>query len=75
MNFTWARIAILLLQIVDKLTDYLREQRYTDQGYDKAIAELNAKILRKSQYAKEALDNISSLSDADVDERLRKLEP
>lgn len=71
----WAKIALLLLQVADKIISYLQERKLINQGYDKAIAENAANILRKSQYAKEIMANIDGLSGDAVDKLLRDLEP
>lgn len=72
---TYAKVVLIVLQIIGKLLDKWRAQGLINQGYDKAIAEQNALMLRKSQYAKKIMEHTSSLNDAGVDNFLRELEP
>lgn len=72
---TWAKIALLLLQLADKLFDWLQAQKYRDEGFQKAMAEHAAAILRKSEYAKEVMARVSNLDAAATDKLLRDLEP
>lgn len=72
---TYAKIALTLLQLVEWLVNYLQKQKYYDEGYDKAVAEINAKMLRKSEYAKKLAEHFSSMPADAVDDFLRELEP
>lgn len=73
--FAWAQIALLLLQLANKLFDWLQAQKYRDEGFQKAMAESAAEILRKSDYAKEVMARVSNLDAAATDKLLRDLEP
>lgn len=72
---TWARIALLALQLANKLFDFLQAQKYRDEGFQKAMALEAAEILRKSTYAKEVMARVSNLDAAATDKLLRDLEP
>ena len=72
---TAAKVALLLLKWADMLFDYLRAQKYRDEGFQKAMAEHAAAILRKSDYAKEVMARVSDLDAAGTDKLLRDLEP
>lgn len=73
--FTYAKIALILLQLANKLFDWLQAQKYRDEGFQKAMAEEAAAILRKSNYAREVMARVSNLDAAGTDKLLRDLEP
>lgn len=72
---TYAKIILVVLQLIDRIVDYLRDNKLIDEGYDKAIAETSASILRKSAYAKSVMETISGLSADDTDKLLQSMEP
>lgn len=72
---TIASIVLVLLKLADKFTDYLQAKKYRDEGYEKAVAEYNEAMLRKSNYAKAVQEHVNSLPDSVVDQQLRELEP
>ena len=69
------KIALIVLQILEKLFENWQDKKLIDETTSKLIAESNARMLGKSQHAKQALVDIGLLSDDAVDERLRGLEP
>ena len=73
--FDWIKIALLLLDIVDKLVNWAREQNLINQGRDQEIARATAAILAKTEYAKNVRAKIASMDDKAVDDALRDLEP
>ena len=75
MAFSWGAFILAVLQFVNKLFSGLQERRMIDAGYDKAIAENAAQILKSSMYAKQVMANINALSDDDTDKLLQSLEP
>lgn len=72
---TIAKIVLILLQLADKLSDILLAKKYRDEGYEKAKAEYNAKMLAKSEYAKKLAEHFSGLDADAVDDFLHELEP
>lgn len=72
---SWLTLAIALLQLVNKLIDWGRAQADYDKALDRQIAEQSAAILAKSEFGNAVLKKISAMSDADVDDLLRQLEP
>lgn len=72
---TWSLIILAALQVVNYILGRLQSQKEFDAGYNKAIAEEAAKILKSNQYAKQAMANINSLSADDTDKLLQQLEP
>ena len=75
MTFSWGALVLTLLQVANKIFAYLQQDKLIDAGYDKAIAENAAQILKNSAYAKQVMSNINALSDDDTDKLLRDLEP
>lgn len=73
--FDWIKIALLLLDIVDKIVNWTREQNMINQGRDEEIARATAAILSKTEYAKNVRAKIASMDDKAVDAALRDLEP
>lgn len=71
----YANIILALLSLASKLFDWFQQQKWIKEGEDRAIAAATAEILRKSNYAKAALDEMSHRTDAELDDFLRNLEP
>lgn len=72
---TIAKIVLILLRLADKLYDSLLARKYRNEGEQKAIAELNAKMIQKNEYAKKVLESISGLDANATNDFLRELEP
>ena len=73
--FDWVKIALLALDIVDKLVNWARSQNLINQGRDEEIARATAAILAKTEYAKNVRAKIAAMDDKAVDAALRDLEP
>ncbi len=71
----WVKLAILIMQIVDKILDTVGEERLIKLGYDRAIADQSAAILKKTKAGKAILERVNAMSDAEVAAGLRGLEP
>lgn len=74
MTFSWGALILAVLQFAVKLYSGLQDKKLIDAGYDKAIAESAAQILKNNTYAKQVMANITAMSDSDVDNVLRQLE-
>lgn len=72
---TWLSLALALLKLVNSIILWARERELISEGYDKAIAEQAAAILKKTEAGKAILERVNALSDDDVDAELRGLEP
>lgn len=68
-------MALVILQVVNRLLDWGREQRDLTAGEQKAIAAAGQEVMRKSEVGREILARVESLSDDDLDRGLRDLEP
>lgn len=71
--FSWISLILTALELINKITDYAIKQKYISEGEAIAVAKSQAEILRKSQYAKQALAEFTGKSDSDVDDFLRGL--
>lgn len=72
---SWIGVILAVIQLVNKLLSYGQQQKWIREGEDRAVAKALAEVLRKTEYAKQALAEFTGKSDADVDDFLRSLEP
>lgn len=72
---SWVSLILAVLQLANKLLEYGQQQKWIAVGRDEEIARSTAEILRKTNYAKAALQEFAGKSDSDVDDFLRSLEP
>lgn len=72
---TYVKLALAILSFVNSLIDWARKQGYVNEGYDKAIAEHTAAILKKTNHANKVMAEITRLNEDDVDSLLHSLEP
>ena len=72
---TWVSVILTLLKLADTLFSYFQQQKWISEGEAIAVAKASAEIMRKSNYAKQALEEFSAKSDSDIDDFLRNLEP
>ena len=70
----WISLALVLLRIADNIFSWVRARQEIDAGVDQEIAKASASILSKTQSAKKVMEEISGLSETDVDKVLRGLE-
>jgi hypothetical protein len=73
--FTWAEIILAALKLINAIMGAVNQDKWTQAGYDKAIAEISTEILRKTSVGKAMLEKVNAMSDADVDAEFRGLEP
>jgi len=69
----WLKIILAGLSLIDKITDWALQRKYINEGQMIQIAKAQAEILRKSDYAKQALAEFTRRSESDVDDFLRGL--
>jgi Zn-dependent oligopeptidase len=72
---SWVSIILGLLKLANVIFQWAQEQKWINEGEAKAIAKSSAEILRKTNYAKQALEDATAKSDSELDEFLRDLEP
>lgn len=68
-------IILAVLEGVTRFIGWVQDRQKIDEGERIQIAKAAVEILRKSGYAKRALEEASALSDAELDQRLRDFEP
>jgi hypothetical protein len=73
--FTWAALALALLQVVNSIMALVNTEQAQQAGSDAEIAKVSASILAKTAAGKAILEKVNALSDSDVDAQLRGLEP
>lgn len=68
---SWIKAALLLLQIVRQIMDYLERSAAVQEGERRQVAQQLAAIAAAAQIAKETQEEISRLTDAEIDDALR----
>lgn len=71
---SWLKLIVSVLQIGEMLLDWSIKQGYIKEGETREIGKQSAKILLKTQFAKEVRIEVSRLGDAELDDVLRNLE-
>ena len=71
----YVKIILALLQIVEAILDWSKEKRLKQDGADEEIAKATARILQKTAFSKKALGEAAGMSESDILDYLRKLEP
>ena len=72
---TWAQIALALLKLTNWIVSALDREQFIKQGYDSAVAKEAEEILKMTSAGKAILDKVNRMSDDEVDDALRGLEP
>lgn len=72
---SWIEIILLVLKIIDWSLGRVDQSKWIKAGYDKAIAETSAAILKKTAAGRAMMEKVNAMSDAEVDDTLRGLEP
>lgn len=66
----WLKAALLLLQVVKTIMDYLERQAAINEGERREVAKQLAAVAAAAQIAKETQDEIAKLSPSQVDDAL-----
>lgn len=72
---SWVSLALALLKLVNGIMTWARERELISEGYDRAIAEETQSILIKTAAGKAIMEKVNAMSDKEVDDGLRGLEP
>lgn len=72
---SWVSLALTLLKVVSQIMTWARERELISEGYDKAIAETAQSIMLKTDTGKKIMEKVNAMSDQEVDDGLRGLEP
>ena len=75
MIFTWARLALALIQTANNIMRYVDRAQAVKAGTDAEIAKASAAILMKTEAAKQIMTEVTAMTDEQVDETLKRLEP
>lgn len=73
--FTWAEIVLLFLKLANAIMGEIGDARQFKAGADAEIAKISAAIMRKTAAGKAIMEKVDAMSDAEVDDGLRGLEP
>lgn len=73
--FSWIELAITLLKVVNAIINWAHDRRMIDEGRRQAILEASTAIGLKVATRKQIMEHIDGLTDAQVDDELRDLEP
>ena len=71
----WLSLAVALLKLTNLILDLVRTGKAVQSGKDAEIAKEAAAILSKTQTAKEIMQQVTGLTEAQVDATLKSLEP
>jgi len=71
----WGKIILLLLQMAHSLLELAEKNKWISEGEQRAIAASSLEVARKVSIGKKILEEVSGLSDQQVDDALRALEP
>ena len=72
---TWASLVLAVLKAAITIMNYFDREAMIKSGYDKAFAEAGQEIMRKTAAGKAILEKVNAMSDGEVDDALRGLEP
>jgi hypothetical protein len=73
--FSWIELAILLLQLTNKLVNWLHDRGMIDEGRRQVIAEYGLKIAAKVEARDKIRKRVDAMDEAEVDKELGDLEP
>lgn len=73
MFFDWVQLAILALQLINKLVNWLHDRKMIDEGRRQVIAELAANIGEKVKVRDEIRKQVDAMSEEEVDRDLADL--
>lgn len=70
---SWVGLALALIKLANLLITRAHDNSLISEGEDRAIARETAAILEKSRFAKQVMEQTSSLTEAQTDDVLRQL--
>lgn len=72
---SWLSLILTILKVVNAFMDWANREKLMQAGYDKAIAEASAAILKKTAAGRAMMEKVNAMSPEEVDAGLRDLEP
>lgn len=73
--FDWIKVAILFLQLANKIVSWAHDRGLIDEGRQQVISENALAIAGKVRTRDQIMEQVNAMSDADVDIGLTGLEP
>jgi hypothetical protein len=73
--FTWGSIILAALKLINAIMGAVNREKWMQAGADAEIAKISAAILQKTEAGKAIMEKVNALSDKEVDDALRDLEP
>lgn len=73
--FTYVELILAALKIINAIMGAINQDKWMQAGRDEEIAKTAQAILAKTQAGKAILEKVNAMSDAEVDDALRGLEP
>jgi len=73
--FDWIQVAVLFLQLANKIVDWKVQQDSFSAGQQDEVARVATEVLRKTEVGRAILTRVGQLTDAQLDDELRSLEP
>jgi hypothetical protein len=73
--FTWGSIILAALKLINAIMGAVNREKWMQAGADAEIAKISAAILQKTTAGKAMMEKVNAMSDAEVDDGLRGLEP
>ena len=71
--FDWVKLALLVMQLVEKIFDYYHDKGLIDQGRREEIAAVAQQIAVKTGVRKVIMEKVDAMSEEQVDAELTKL--
>lgn len=72
---SWIELALAFLKLTNLLVGWAKDKQQMDAGADRAVAQASVAILNKTQSAKQVMAEVMAMTDSQVDEALKRLEP
>ncbi len=71
--FTWPQIALVLLRIVLRITNWLHDEGKIDEGYRKALSDMSLLVAARVTERNKLVEWANGLSEPEVDKELLDL--
>lgn len=72
---SWLSFAIALLKLVNGIMNWASRRELIDEGRRQVIAEISLSIAQKVATKKQIMERVDGLTDSQLDDELRGLEP
>lgn len=72
---SWIQFGIALLKLVNAIMNWASRRELIDEGRRQVILELSTQIAQKVATKKQIMEHVDGLTDSQLDDELRGLEP